>query len=161
MCKKLMFAVLLLCSMTVFATPTPLLKVNFFSEPGPLDISNYSSSCTIYNNGDIIIYRHHDFVQGPPQLLLSENTSPLFGLDVEGKRSLKFKASSIKQMIALASKGTMQGNVGINPTGLKYIAYQGANEVLLRKGDGKNNSEWADILMTVIDEWCGDISTLK
>ena len=43
--------------------------------------------------------------------------------------------------------------------GLEYDAYQGAKVIVLKSDAGLlNTSEWADRLITVINDWCGDIS---
>ncbi|TAN66546.1 MAG: hypothetical protein EPN17_13545 [Methylobacter sp.] len=152
MWKKLMFVGLLFHSMKIFAAPTPLLKVDFISEYGPIDIPVYESSCTIYNNGKVVIYRHNTF---SPVLDLPSPSE----FAIQETRSLKFNASNIKQAIALAAKGTIHGIEGVNAVGLEYVAYQGSTSVILKgRNNLVNDSEWTNRLITVINEWCGDIS---
>jgi hypothetical protein len=153
MWKKLMFVGLLFHSMEIFAAPTPLLKADFISEYGPIDIPVYESSCTIYNNGKVVIYRHNTF---SPVLDLPSPSE----FAIQETRSLKlFNVNNIKQAVALAAKGTMHGNEGVNAVGLEYVAYQGSTSVILKgRNNLVNDSEWTNRLITVIDEWCGDIS---
>lgn len=152
MWKKLIFVGLLFHSIKIFAAPIPLLKVDFISEYGPIDIPVYESSCTIYNNGKITIYRHNTF---SPVLDLPSPSE----FAIQETRTLKFNVNSIKQAITLASKGTTHGNEGVNAVGSEYIAYQDSTSVILKgRNNLVNDSEWANRLITVIDEWCGDIS---
>jgi hypothetical protein len=153
MCKKLTFVALLFHSMTIFAaTPEPLLKVGLYPGFVSSDESR-TNTCTIYNNGKVVINRHTNF-----PLLLTNPPSPN-SFDITEIRKLKFNTSDIKNAIAQAVKGTISGNVVTDLGGVEYNAYQGTTVVFLQGYNGQvNNSEWASRLVTIIDEWCGDIS---
>jgi hypothetical protein len=154
MYKKLTFIVLLLHSMTILAAaPAPLLKVGLY--PGFIspNFVSHTNTCTIYNNGKVVVNRHTNF-----PLELTNPPSPS-SFDITETRTLKFRVSDIKKAIAQAAKGTISGNVVVDLGGIEYDAYRGSTVVFLQGDNGRvNNSEWVSRLVTIIDEWCGDIS---
>ncbi len=161
MWKKLLFVGLLIHSINISASPTPLLKVDFISEYGPVDEPIYQSTCTIYTNGKLTIHRHNTFdgsiLIGPQ----AENVVSPNELTIQETRSLKFSnLGNIKQAIALAATGTIHGPTLVGfVVGLEYVAFNGSTPVMLKgRGNIVNDSVWTNRLIAVIDNWCGDIS---